>query len=189
MIINIRGTNGSGKTTVIRRLMDHYGQTAVRVRAGEIVAHRLGCGAMVVGRYVSKADPSTLTPTGGCDTITTQDEVCDAVRRFSKRGSVLFEGLLISGLWFRYDALARELAIRDYRWVFLNTSLEECIARTLARRQKAGNTKPFDPEKSLVGKFYSVQRCHEKAADAGHQTWLFSSNEATEVIKGWLACT
>jgi hypothetical protein len=108
------------------------------------------------------------TPTGGCDTVKTQDEICDRVFRYCQKGNVLFEGLLVSGLFSRYNALADKcLPYADTIVGFLSTPLEVCIARTLQRRKDKGNDKPFDPQKTLAPKFEAIKASKRKFLAAG----------------------
>lgn len=110
MIINIRGTSGSGKTHTTKQLMrlfdggepepllygshsnfkylaERYPQKVVKSigytgtlsyppipPSTQEVPHTVS----IVGRYE--------TACGGCDTIKTQDEICDRVRAFATRG-------------------------------------------------------------------------------------------------------
>lgn len=97
MIINVRGANGSGKSTVVRDFMalGHfaplYGMLGVRfpeAYAGRITA--LTHDAYVLGPYHN--------PTGGCDQLRSS-QVLSLLRKYNDRGHVLFEGSLISDHW------------------------------------------------------------------------------------------
>src|SRR5208283_34697 len=108
-IVNIRGTSGAGKSTLVRRFLDTYNGQALRGPDGKIRGYvcrakseyGLQGDVYIVGSYER--------PTGGCDGVKTQDEICDRVREFAALGDVLYEGLLVSGLFGRYNALAEEL--------------------------------------------------------------------------------
>lgn len=182
MIINIRGTNGSGKTWVIHQLIESYGQTPIRGRDARINAHTLGCGARVVGRYV-KMDGVTPLSTGGCDTVPTLDKVEELVRLHARRGPVVFEGLLVSGIYGRWNTFAD--TVTDFRFVFLSTTLEECVQKVEARRSAAGNTKPLDPD-NLVKKFRAVENARVRFVDAGRAVWNVTSDDAVPLIHEWL---
>lgn len=182
MIINIRGTNGSGKTWVIHQLMQRYGQTPIRGRDARISGHVLGCGARVVGRYV-KMDGVTPLSTGGCDTVPTLDKVEELVRLHARRGSVVFEGLLISGVYGRWDVFAN--TVPDFRFVFLSTTLEECIWKVETRRSAAGKIKLLNPT-NLTFKFRAVENTRVRFVDAGHAVWQVTSDDAVPLIQEWL---
>lgn len=107
MIINIRGTSGSGKTYTAENFMDYCGQVRTMVYNDDkkIVAtlvHYDMVPVYFIGAYINAC--------GGCDTISTQDMACSLVRHFSQFGHVIFEGLLMSHLFARYAALWKELS-------------------------------------------------------------------------------
>lgn len=178
MIINLRGTSGSGKSTAVRYVM--AGGSVSEVRADPVDKHPIGyavSGAVdgvvsVVGKYT--------TACGGCDTIKTQDEICGRVRRFATDGHVLFEGLLISHLFSRYAALSDELG--GICFGFLDTPLEVCLERVRARRAARGNTKPLN-EKNTVQKWHDMRRVYGKFRDAGHNAvWVPNETAGQWVI-------
>lgn len=134
MVVNVRGTSGSGKSTVVRGIMAMGTVTPIGAEKkpdGYIVQiPTLDKNVYVVGPYV--------TACGGCDQITTQDEICDRIRIYSSMGHVLVEGLLMSHSFARYAALDRELALSDVHcvWAFLDTPLEVCLDRVRSRREE-----------------------------------------------------
>ena len=83
MIINIRGTSGSGKSTVVYELMEEFGESQMKFK-GKTEAHCIQTKwgkVYAIGRYE--------TACGGCDGVPTQDEVCRLVRKYSKKGHVI----------------------------------------------------------------------------------------------------
>ena len=162
LVINIRGTTGAGKSTIIKIILSRFNAQPVflgNIIRGHVCPHVFGKALYVLGPY-DKA-------TGGCDNIGTQDEVCNLVRKFAAKGDVLFEGLLISGLFARYNALDNELAEHHFIHGFLDTPLQRCIDRVLSRRAAKGNTMPFDPYKTLIPKFEAVKVSRRKFEAAG----------------------
>lgn len=170
MIINIRGTSGSGKTYVVRALMEKFGDNLLVhsdgecLERGKVVAH---CSHYLMQPVYFIGDYSGAE-CGGCDTIPTQNLVCSLVRHFSQFGHVVFEGLLISHLYARYASLGEELADVGEHIVFmyLDTPIELCLARVRERRARKGNTKPFNPA-NTIGKHESVHKCYVKMVEAG----------------------
>lgn len=152
MIINVRGTNGSGKSTVIFHLIKKFGATPLRqifVTPGgkEIVkiwAYRLHCNPplYVVGRYE--------TPTGGCDALPGSDFVTECIRKLAPRGDVIFEGLIATGIYGRWVALAKELKTHRFIFAVLDTPLKKCIKRVVSRRAKRGQHDQLDPTNLLL---------------------------------------
>lgn len=169
-VVHFCGTNGSGKTWLAQQVLARFGLVPWRGRPltpeggkadrdtilGYVTLDAAPVRVSVLGKYE--------TACGGCDSVPTQDEVCARVRdRVAAGYHVLFEGLLPSGLFSRYLDLDRSLRGRAvYHHVALNTSLEQCIAQVQARRDAAGNTKPFDPHRTLVGKWHGIHRKFEK---------------------------
>lgn len=132
-VYNIRGTSGSGKSTIVRGIMEKG------------VVHPIGSEKKPDGYIVQIPDLKNIyvvgpyvTACGGCDQITTQDEICERIRAYSSLGNVLVEGLLMSHSFARYAALDRELAEKDVHcvWAFLDTPLEVCLDRVRARREE-----------------------------------------------------
>ena len=165
MILNIRGTHGSGKSWLVHQLLSK-GNEPITNGYGSILGYELPwCGGSVVGKYV--------TACGGCDGIKTADEVCSRVREFSKRfDHVVFEGILVSHTFKRYSALANELD--NFWFLFLDTPLAMCISRVKARRKAKGNTKPFDP-RNVVKDYHNVYgTVKQKCLDAQHNVEVLS---------------
>lgn len=166
MLFNPRGTNGSGKTTVATSIVDPrrserlvlYESITKAGRPKPIVGYRSDENVVLVGRYDTNC--------GGCDGISTQDEITLAIEAALALGPrcVIYEGLLISGLYGRYHELARRYAgERTHVMAFLDTPLEVCIARTRARTSKPPTWDPHNVE----SKHRAVRRCRERAIQDG----------------------
>jgi adenylylsulfate kinase-like enzyme len=158
-VINIRSTSGGGKSYSVYHVMKKLGIKSSIMKDGKVVGYRLHGNVMVVGRYE--------TDCGGCDQIKTQDMICERVERFADKGKVvLYEGLLVSGLYSRYSNLAKRLkhSGHQYIWAFMDTPLQECLRRTIARRRSVGNGKPFNP-KHTVAKYWAVGMANQHALD------------------------
>lgn len=190
MILNLRGTSGSGKTTVVRGLMAKFPINQIvgeekKPYGYECRPEADGPNLYVVGSYKNTC--------GGCDGIKTQDEICDRVRTFASQGDVVFEGLLISHLYSRYLNLDREMAKLHGQktiWAFLDTPLELCLERVKARRDERAAAKgkeatPFNPE-NTVQKWHDMRRVFKKCQnDRLDMRWLSHTN-STEEAWGWL---
>ncbi|WP_230531623.1 hypothetical protein [Microvirga roseola] len=147
VIVNPRGTCGSGKTELVRRILAQYGwRRDGRADAGMLepihragrlhpLGYRLahpggGCPLVVIGHYE--------VTSGGCDTIRATDggleEIVRRAADYASTGhNVLIEGLRLSS---EYDHSA-ELAKRHRLHVLhLATPVERC-AQNLVRRRRA----------------------------------------------------
>jgi thymidylate kinase len=174
MLINVRGTSGAGKTTVVRNLMAQCSHQALHGALGPRLpeAYELTlplCDPVfVLGPY--------LTPCGGCDRILPFALVPQLIEKYAAQGHVVFEGLLMSTF---YGAIGRLLMeTRDSVVLFLTTPLDVCIARVEARRRAAGNFRPFDP-KLLTQKHATIARLKDKF---GARAMSVSDRDATATI-------
>jgi hypothetical protein len=143
VIINPRGTSGSGKTEFVRRLLSDYGWK----RGGDVEPiHRKSRDRPIAyllqhpfgGRPLAVLGHYEVT-SGGCDTIRTADGGLDEAFRLadeyaSTAHDVLLEGLVLSGEHARSAALAKAHQLHVLR---LSTPLDRCIRNVIAR-QRAG---------------------------------------------------
>jgi len=169
MIINVRGTSGSGKTYTVRKFMDFYGpSTMINDNDGKPIAHVIFYNMMPVYFIGSYANVC-----GGCDNVPTQDMICSLVRHFSQFGHVIFEGLIMSHSYARYAALWKELTELCIPFIFayMDTSLQDCLERVKQRRLDKGNTKEFNPQ-NTISAYDSIWGTMKKFQDAGVDTTI-----------------
>jgi hypothetical protein len=180
VIINIRGTSGSGKTTVVRGIMAKgiaapMGENSKKPDGYLVKLPFAPKPLFVVGSYENTC--------GGCDAISTQDEICDRVRAYASLGHVMMEGLLMSHSFARYAALDRELHAQGHHciWGFLDTPLEVCLDRVRARREAARLAKVNPPPpkelntKNTVDKHRDNQEVYLKFLNAKKEDWKLVS--------------
>lgn len=162
--VNLRGTHGSGKSTVAIALLRHdaanwfpwyfpaeqcihFGERAHRIMAMTNTHLNLA----ILGKYE--------TACGGCDGIKTQDQICWLAEHFVSCGMrVFYEGALVSGLASRYIDLARRV---PHKFLFLDTPLDVAIERVNLRRAEAGKPALLD-NKNIEGKHRGVLSCFDK---------------------------
>lgn len=142
-IINIRGTNGSGKSYLVHQLIKEYRARPLKID-GKIWAYSLDSNPeiYVIGKYE--------TPTGGCDTINDINDVNTLIKILSEYGHVVFEGLVATGLAGRWIDLSKSLP--QHKWIFLtlDTPLKKCVERVAERRKARGQLKPMNPSHAHV---------------------------------------
>lgn len=183
MIINIRGTSGSGKSTLVRKVAALYPRRfPVKIEGrrqpiGYIHTRPNGRSLALIGHYE--------TPCGGCDTITSQDEIYTRVRAAHEQGmDVLYEGLLISADANRVIALHQDgLPVRV---IALDTPLDVCLASVNERRWAKNPDKPPVNPKNTESKFKGVQSSMKRLEAAGLDARWASRDGAFELIKEWL---
>lgn len=163
-VIDIRGTHGSGKSTIAHNLIRVFGCKEV-LEDNKIIGYmsedkRLG----VVGPYNRVC--------GGCDGVRDAAEIERRLGWFSARCThVVMEGILVAHTFKRYSLLAHQYTDSGYgyKFLFLDTPLKNCIARVLSRRIKSGNTKPFNST-NLVRDWGGIwNRVRLKCQEAGHE--------------------
>jgi hypothetical protein len=201
MIINPRGTSGSGKTTIVRGFFDaatsktSLGDNPKKPEGYDLVIPGVHRHVYIVGSYENVC--------GGCDGIGTQDEVCERVRAYAEFGHVVFEGLLVSASFARYAELDCEMKEKHGQntiWAFLDTPLDVCLERINSRRQARGQMEPVNPENS-TSKWHGCRRTAEIASGGLASNWKKVSKQYTprkldvrmvpyltapETVLGWL---
>lgn len=164
MIISVRGTNGSGKSTVVRGLMGLGVAKPIfgvlgpsKPEAYKVQLPNVTEPVYVLGPYV--------TETGGCDCVQPFDLILELLEKYAARGHVVFEGMMVSDTYGRIGRLLEKYG-QQAVFTFLPTPLEECIRRVEERRVGRGNTKPLNP-KNTTNRYASVQKVRDKIEAAG----------------------
>lgn len=181
-IVNIRGCNGSGKTTIVRRFLTKLPTQPMGGKPGRPAGYRVDASAWgialpvyVVGSYENAC--------GGADGIKTQEEIAERVVKAQPHGHVFVEGLLMSK---SSDKGHVAPILRDHGaiFAFLDTPWDVCLERVLARRAEAGNEKEFDPEKTMRTAYEQCHRSYELLSEAGGYDvrWLNWQDPITEVV-------
>jgi hypothetical protein len=147
-IINPRGTSGSGKTELVRRLLADYGWNSAgwceplrrpgRDRPmGYRLRHPLGDTPIIVLGHYERLS-------GGCDTIRAVDGGLDEIYHLadnwaSAGHAVLLEGSTWSAEHMRSAALA---ARHELHVLLLTTTLEQSAQNLVSRRRAGGRVYP-----------------------------------------------
>jgi hypothetical protein len=179
MIIQIRGTSGSGKTWVMRRVMESLGGWTSYYQPGRQKPLYYGRrGVIVLGHYDS--------PCGGCDNIGSAAQVYELTKQMidpDPSRVIVQEGLLLSedSKWGR--KLLEEG--HDLRAVFLSTPLEECLGNIRRRREEAGNEKPLN-EKNTANRVAVIERARVKLKEAGATCRRAPAAQAVRIVLGWV---
>lgn len=165
MIYNVRGTNGSGKTTIGRSIIEKakaipyaFRKNGKKVEAydGTLVEKRIA----VLGSYEAVC--------GGMDTVSDINEAADMILKYAndKRFDIVFyEGLFISHMIGTVGAAVKPLGER-LTLAYLDTPLEECIRRVNERRHARGQGTLEDPS-NIVKDHRSVARCRNRCIQEG----------------------
>lgn len=178
MVIQIRGTSGSGKTYIIYRLMSKYKFKSINQGSSIVGYYCKELNLFIVGKYE--------TACGGCDSINTQDEICNRILKATKRGwNVLFEGLICSHIAKRYAELYFRLQKNNIEsmFIFLNTPFDTCVENINIRREKAGKTRV--QAKNTLKDYTSTHKSRENMNSMGvpeSNTPVLSGKETYKLI-------
>jgi hypothetical protein len=186
LIVNIRGANASGKTTLARQFIAHA-EARLPIDLGPMAGAPVsGClltlpqlrrRVFLLGKY----DDSKYS---GCDKIKVADAIAEAVRYLAihRDCHVLFEGFRVSKSYTRYAALRNELVKARpalspdleparWLWVFMHAPDEVIFARSEARREDA--SRPIDKkELAAVQRVVNNTRDKVRAAFPGEHLTL-----------------
>lgn len=139
IVVNIRGTSGSGKSYIIHQLLSLEDWNEWKDSSGKILGYyNSRNGWAIVGSYHNAC--------GGCDTVRSQDEIEERIQIFLNGGyNVVFEGLLVSTLSSRWSNFSNRISTQaNTVFYYLDTPIETCIENIKNRRLQAGNTKPLN---------------------------------------------
>src|SRR5262245_12865768 len=143
MIINVRGTHGSGKTELARRVMARFKRKKPLYIEGRKAPIGYLCSNPSEDRKLFVAG-SYESVTGGCDTIPKVDLMYTTIRKYAKREhDVLFEGILAQHSTPNIQRLidaGNEVAV-----VVIDVATSKAIKGVKARRRARGDTRPLDP--------------------------------------------
>lgn len=172
-IVNLRGTSGAGKTTIVKAVMERYADKDPQFQEGRRQPYGYWFTAeghrplWVVGHYE--------TATGGCDTIGPyKDGVSgNAIQRcydiihmaLEHECDVIYEGLVVESDVKRCIDLHHKKP-GELLVILLSTPIEECIKGVEARRAARGADAEFN-HGHLRKKDHEVRKQVTKFKDAG----------------------
>ena len=159
MIINIRGTHGSGKSWIVKQLLNRYEaipeSTDAKGKPLGYVMQTYAGSLYVVGPYENAC--------GGCDTIQPYADIWPRVVAYATKGHVVFEGALVSSSYGNIGRFSETYG-NDFVFVFLDTPLQVCLDRIQERRRQRGDDRPVDPRNTEV-KYLGVLKSIPKIRD------------------------
>jgi hypothetical protein len=186
MIINLRGTSGSGKTVLARQIMALYPNckpVMVGGRMRPIAYVYSGAGdksLAVIGSYEATC--------GGCDNVGSYGETFRLVRTYDAENChVLFEGLII--VHEVNNTAALHTNGLPLQVIALDTPIEVCVACVNARRKaKKPDAEPVNP-KNTEDKWHGMQRAIVRLKGHGVKVDTFSREAAFEFAAKLLRIT
>lgn len=183
-VVSIRGTHGSGKSSIVRAIINKYPSDTIQVLAsvGKAKPKTLGYTVALPTKETLFVVGSYENACGGCDGIQPYENIWPLISDAEKMYThVLFEGALVSS---SYGSIGRfsEVYGDDMVFAFLDTPLEKCLERIAARRAARGDLRPVDP-KNTAGKFTSVERSLTTIRDKfERRTVVIDHTKATQQV-------
>ena len=182
-ILNIRGTSGTGKTTIVRELIERSGAKPAK-REGKKVRAYLGgyegVPIVILGSYE--------TTCGGCDTIPKVSIVADLLHEYADyfhpnglnpHGLIVFEGLMISHMLGTVGKAMDEIGKEKCILAWLTTPLKVCLERVQERRTARGDTRPFNPDNTIKD-FKANELCQANSLRQGFRRVYIDHTSATQ---------
>lgn len=183
-IVSIRGTHGSGKSTIVKKIIDKYKGVPRLNEKGKPMGYEVQLPKsqlFVVGPYV--------TACGGCDAVQPYSDIWPLVDRYAQMGwDVLFEGALVSS---SYGSIGHSMNYwqtnqgATCKFAFLDTPLATCLERIAARRAARGNFEPVNPLNTTV-KHQNVLRTKDQMRKLGSSIGIVDV-DYTQAVKQVLA--
>jgi hypothetical protein len=175
-VIGIRGTNGSGKTYVARKVMEF-------AEEGFKTKYKLSNGVLVnvFDKFVILGSYDRVC--GGCDTIAKPQLVWDAIVECVEFSNVLFEGILVGSVYEPTIKLIERLAPLDstYIPICLDTEFDQCIANVNSRRNTAGKDALESHDNVMTNYKKHLSSAKKFHADGLNPRWV-PADEAVQII-------
>ncbi len=185
MIVQIRGTSGSGKTTAMRKIMERLPLEPTYINGRRNPIYYVGGGVAVLGSYSATC--------GGVDSIHSYDELQSLVRGLQDFNQyILMEGLLLSEdtkqtliMNERLRTAHPDRNAGEMRVIFLNTPLETCLQRVQGRREAKGNDKPLNPLNTSK-RVATINRARTRLETEGVKCFPLHPDQVPGVVLKWL---
>lgn len=185
-IIQIRGSNGAGKTTIVRQFVQRNNLEIkkVNIKGKETCISTNKNGSIVVlGRYDKK--------TGGCDLYDNTEHVLNTIMWTMinlKPKIIVFEGMIYS-LSYKFASKVSDF-VKKYNYQYIAISLYTNPDVVFERIYKRNGGKPIK-ENLILDKIKSVKTSHNKLVSNGYNSKLIDTtnineNEMYKVIEGEL---
>ncbi len=175
LVIQIRGTSGSGKTTVARDVIERFKLEAAYTDGRRNPIWYTKDRICILGSYESTC--------GGCDNVGAAPACYNLLQEAKKEHDVvIMEGLLLSEdkKWTKQMQDDGD----EVKVLFLNTPLSLCINRVKARRLAAGNYKPFN-EANTTKRVDVIGRAKKVLVEYGVACFTRDIKVATSCVWVW----
>lgn len=178
IICSLRGTSGSGKSTVAFTFLKNHPNEELKGSDGKVKGYRIDAGLKypiyLLGKYT--------TACGGCDQIPEQQMAADrAIEAWKTGGHVLMEGLLASAAGPKGAVTKTIQETGAARFLIMDTPLDVCIERVKARRLARGDEREFNP-KNTNDKWTQTMSTAKTLAGLGYDVRYIDHTHAYEDV-------
>lgn len=136
-VFDIRGINGTGKSTLVRKLLEDYNNRLVLDE--DIPYHYIqDLNLCVLGRYDKKGS--------GVDNIKGSDRLQEFMTDKLQEHNVLLEGVIVSHIFDRWDKMAAQEDKWSYHFLYIDIPIEVAIERIKARRVSRGKDPDYNED-------------------------------------------
>lgn len=174
-ILKIHGCSGAGKTTAVREYMRANFPTRKFIVKDKPEAYQYG-DTYILGSYENTC--------GGMDTVGSAGEVMALLDKYAPLGNVIFEGLLQSTYYGAMGTHSRKYG-PAYIYAFLDTPIETCLERVVARRAASGRNNKFNPQLTR-DKHSTIENLKKKLILQGEHTVVtlkHDGNLAAQIVE------
>jgi hypothetical protein len=140
--------------------------------AGKIEAYELQLPSHFMEVYLLG---SYANACGGMDTVASADTAIDMVNRYADMGHVVHEGLLQSTYYGAMGTDSKRYG-DQYIYVFLDTPIDLCLERVVARRAANGSTNKFNPQLTR-DKHATIERLRKRLPALGHRVEILHHDQ------------
>ena len=179
-IVSLRGTSGSGKSTVAFKMFEKFPREEIIGGDGKVKGYIVNASEAglqhpiyVLGKYTTQC--------GGCDQIPTQQEAADRAVHYHQSGHVLMEGLLASAAGPKGAVTATIQETGEAIYAIMDTPLDVCLDRVRARRAARGDERPFN-EKNTRDKWTQTRSTASALYNLGYDVRPIDHTKAFEDV-------
>jgi hypothetical protein len=178
LVVQIRGTSGSGKTWVMKQVMSSLGYwQPVMSPCWRFPLYNLSENRVAVIGVYGEVNR-------GCDRLgsahTIYDLTCSLLE--DQAEAVLCEGLLLSND-VKWTSQLRDF---DLRVLFLSTPLDVCLRQLESRREQSGNKRPHNPMVTC-NRVRHIQSARTRLQELSVWCPMVSPSQAVRDILAWLS--
>jgi len=178
-IVNISGTSGSGKSTVVRKLLEASRFGTKIIKANKDMGRIIYVGdqpVFVAGRY-------GVHDTAGCDCVKDVEFWYNTIYEMAERHNVVYEGLFVMNHMRGIDLVKKIRGRATMHVINLTTPFEVCIAGINERRARRNQPEFTGDLDNLKGHTTRANNFAFKLRQLGAQVYNLDRDAAVTKLK------